>query len=161
LEGVQVSFVRIKKRLRKRTKKPLGVLKRKLDSELAQMVRDRDEKAPCISCRNGGQKQAGHFMRRELLATRWHPLNVNGQCSHCNCWLHGNQLEYADNLDRLYGSGTAARLRQLARLSWKPTREALEKLLESAKLGHEAYQETWNFYGSDGLTSEKPGRSET
>lgn len=90
-------------------------------------------------------------MRRELLATRWHPMNVNGQCSRCNCWLHGNLLEYQENLDKKYGMGTALSLRELSRISWKPTREALEKLLESAKLGAESYQETWEFYGAKRL----------
>lgn len=87
-------------------------------------------------------------MPRGHLSTRWHPQNVNGQCNYCNCWLKGNQLEYQDNLDRKFGQGTALALRQLARISWKPDREALEKLLEAAKLGPESYQEIWDFYGA-------------
>lgn len=135
------------RRGRKPRKVKTGSLKRKLDLAFGAMIRERDFGESCISC-DKPPSQSGHFMRRELLATRWHPQNSNGQCSHCNCWLHGNLLEYADSLDRKYGAGTAARLRELSRMSWKPDRETLEKLLEAAKLGAEAYQETWNFYGA-------------
>lgn len=126
-----------------------GTLKNKLDAAFSAMIRERDDTDPCISCKKNSVSQSGHFMRRELLATRWHPENSNGQCAHCNCWLHGNLLEYADNLDKKYGSGTSQKLRDLARTSWKPGREALENLLEAARLGAESYAEIWKFYGSE------------
>jgi hypothetical protein len=135
-------------RIRKRTKKPLGVLKRKLDEAFGKMVMERDKERLCISCVKW-PTQAGHFMRRGFQATRWHPLNVHGQCFRCNCVENGNQLDYADRLDYRYGEGVALRLRRLAQTSYKPSREALESLLAAAKLGAEAYQEIWDFYGSE------------
>lgn len=137
-----------KKRIRKHTKKPLGVLKRKLDSAFSAMIMQRDEHLLCLSCRKVQGTQAGHFMRRGLMATRWHPQNVNSQCFRCNCVESGNQLEYCDGLNEKYGPGTSDTLRTLAKTSWKPSREALESLLETAKIGPEAYQETWDFYGA-------------
>lgn len=136
------------KRIRKATKKPLGVLKRKLDVAFSAMIMERDRDLLCISCRKNPGTQAGHFMRRGLMATRWHPENVRAQCFRCNCVESGNQLEYAETLDSLL-AGTSDRLRALAKTSYKPSREALEALLATAKVGHEAYQETWNFYGSE------------
>ena len=139
---------RSKKRIRKVTKRPMGVLKRKLDSAFAKMIRERDRDLLCISCQKNKGTQCGHFIRREVLATRWHPLNCASQCSYCNCWLHGNLLEYQDGLERKHGAGTVQTLRRLANVSWKPTREALEALLATAQIDAEAYQETWNFYGA-------------
>lgn len=136
------------KRVRKATKKPLGVLKRKLDVAFSAMIMERDRDLLCISCGKNPGTQAGHFMRRGLLATRWHPDNVHAQDFRCNCVESGNQLEYADALDRMQ-PGLSQRLRKLAQTSWKPSREALEALLATAKVGHESYQETWNFYGSE------------
>lgn len=136
-------------RIRKHTKKPLGKLKLKLDLAFGAMVMQRDSGRLCISCGKVPATQAGHFMRRGLQATRWHPTNVQGQCFRCNCVESGNQLEYAEALDAYFGEGTAMKLRRLSKTSWKPSREALEQLLAAAKLGHEAYGEIWNFYGSE------------
>lgn len=131
-----------------------GTLKNKLDIAFKAMIRERDRELGCISCPNGHVEQAGHLVHAGLsvrLATRWHPQNVNGQCVQCNHYKSGNLLEYAVAADKKYGQGTADKLLQLSRISWKPTREALEKLLESAKLGSEAYAETWEFYGAKRL----------
>jgi hypothetical protein len=139
----------VTKRIRKRTKKPLGVLKRKLDSAFGAMVMERDKGRLCFSCMDVPGTQPGHFMRRGLQSTRWHPDNVHAQCFRCNCVESGNQLAYAETLDLANGQGTSLRLRQLSRQSWKPSREALESLLAAAKLGAESYQEIWEFYGSE------------
>lgn len=128
-----------------------GTLKNKLENAFSAMIRTRDYGLMCISCRTRPAMEPGHFISRRHLATKWHPRNVHGQCNYCNRWLHGNVLEYGDQLDAKYGLGTAMSLRELARMSWKPSHEALEKLLESAKLGSEAYQETWEFYGAKRL----------
>jgi len=130
-------------------KTPLGRLKRKLDTEFGKMVMQRDAGLQCVSCGIKPGTQPGHFMRRGLQATRWHPQNVHTQCFRCNCVESGNQLEYAEFLDRRYGSGTSHYLRALSKTSWKPSSEALQALIESAKLGHESYAETWEVYGSD------------
>ena len=140
----------------KRNKPPkkvkTGTLKNKLDLAFKAMIRERDRDLGCISCRTGAVEQAGHLVHAGMsvrLATRWHPQNVNGQCVACNHYKSGNLLEYALNVDEKFGAGTAARMRELSRKSWKPDREALEKLIEAAKLGHQAYQEIWEFYGAE------------
>lgn len=140
---------RSKKRIRKQTKKPIGTLKRKLDIACTAMVHERDHDLLCIACEKRPGIQNGHFVRREILATRWHPMNQNLQCDYCNAWMHGNVYEYGQGLVKKYGAGIPERLIALSRTSFKPSREALEQLLAAAKLGHEHYQETWEFYGSE------------
>lgn len=136
----------------RRKKRPraikIGSLKRKLDKAFKAMIRERDQFEPCISCQERAITEAGHFVRCSPLSTRWHPQNVNGQCSYCNNWLHGNLLEYADNLDKKFGPGTSRMLRVLGNQTWKPNREALEKLLEAAENGPEFYSEIWKHYGA-------------
>lgn len=126
-----------------------STLKNKLDAAFSLMIRERDQDSPCISCRKNPGTQAGHFVRREILATRWHPKNVNSQCGGCNCFVHGNLAQYAVGLEEKWGAGTLQTLAALGRTYWKPSREALEQLLAAAKLGAESYQEIWEFYGSE------------
>lgn len=82
------------------------------------MVRQRDveEYGTCISCGRPitlENSNAGHFMPaadcgRDLL---FDPINVNGECAHCNAWDSTHLLGYAENLDKRYGPGTALGLR--------------------------------------------------
>lgn len=140
---------RSKKRIHKATKKAPGVLKRRLTVAFNAMIRERDKQLLCISCQQREMTEAGHFVGSTPLATRWHPQNVNGQCSYCNCWQSGAKFTYGLNLNRKWGEGTAEKLEALGRTYWKPSREALEALLATAKLcDAEAYQEVWEFYGS-------------
>lgn len=141
---------RSKKRISKVTKKAPGVAKRKLDLAFGKMIMARDHQLLCISCRKVPGTQPGHFMRRGLQPTRWHPQNVHGQCFQCNCVEASNPFEYYKAVDEKYGAGTAERLKQLARTTWKPDREAIDALLKVAlTLDAQAYLETWNFYGSE------------
>jgi hypothetical protein len=136
---------RSKKRIKRA--KP-GTLKNKLTAAFNAMIRERDRQLLCISCQEREMTEAGHFVGCTPLATRWHPQNVNGQCNYCNAWQSGNKFAYGLNLNKKWGEGTAEKLERLGRTYWKPSREALEALLATAKIGHEAYQETWNFYGA-------------
>jgi hypothetical protein len=132
-----------KKRLRKKSRNPFPRLKHKLDAFVSAMVMDRDRDRSCISCA-GKATQASHFIRRETLITRWDPFNVNGQCSHCNCWLHGNLLEYADALDRRYWPTLSKELREIAKRPWKAQRCQLEDLIALAEQGEVAYVAGYN-----------------
>lgn len=82
-------------------------------------VRQRDIQmwGTCISCDKPitmENSNAGHFMPaedcgRDLL---FDPRNVNAECEHCNAWDSTHLLTYAENLDKRYGKGTAASLRE-------------------------------------------------
>lgn len=69
-------------------------------------VRYRDKDEPCISCQrhHTGQYHAGHLRTTKACPElKFHPLNVNKQCSVCNNHLSGNILEYRINLIKKIG----------------------------------------------------------
>jgi len=70
----------------------------------------------CISCGrphvwNDGDLSAGHFIAvGSSLATKYNEKNVNGQCTHCNKFLHGNSYAYSVALRTKYGQNTPEEL---------------------------------------------------
>jgi 5-methylcytosine-specific restriction endonuclease McrA len=57
----------------------------------------------CITCGKFftfERLQACHFIPSQHLGTRWHEKNVNAGCAHCNKWLEGNRVPYAENLPK-------------------------------------------------------------
>ena len=62
---------------------------------------------------------AGHFCHRSDTSTFVDEKNTNPQCFTCNCELKGNLKVYAENLDNLYGLGTAEKLKEKARKTVK------------------------------------------
>lgn len=99
----------------------------------SRMIRERDiEKyGTCISCGRAitmDNSDAGHFMPaadcgRDLL---FDERNVNAECSQCNAWDGTHLLGYADGLDKRYGPGTAAELRE-RRTRYKLGRDGVVK----------------------------------
>lgn len=80
-------------------------------------IRKRDQNKGCISC--GGQvEQAGHyFSAGHYTALRFNEINVNGQCVRCNCFLHGNLIEYRQGLIKRYGEEKVLILENSAKLN--------------------------------------------
>lgn len=70
----------------------------------------------CISCGrphvwNDGDLSAGHFIAvGSSLATKYNEKNVNGQCTHCNTFKHGNTYAYSVALRKKYGKNTPEEL---------------------------------------------------
>jgi hypothetical protein len=90
---------------------PLQKVIAKLDVAFGRMIRVRDAQLGCITCgRTDVPMDAGHFIRREKMSTRFNPANVNGQCRKENRFEGGRTYEYGLALDRKYLKGTAARL---------------------------------------------------
>lgn len=95
-------------------------------------LRDADENGfcKCFTCYARGHWkcfQAGHFVKRNRLAVKFHKKNVHAQCVSCNRWQKGNEGIYAVNLDKRYGAGTAEMLVDLGRT-------------RGAKLGRDWYE---------------------
>jgi len=117
-------------------KKPsLAKLKRKLDKRFSAWIRRRDSATNgntgfCVTCEKWAVLQAGHFIPRQYLATRWLETNVHGQCSACNCWGHGEQAEYYRALVKRYGQEVVDELMRLKRTTVKMHRSDYETLLE-------------------------------
>ena len=55
----------------------------------------------CISCgkiKPFDHIQAGHYMSRRHMSTRWNPLNCNGECDYCNGRDGDHLIGYRRNL---------------------------------------------------------------
>jgi hypothetical protein len=48
---------------------------------------------------------AGHYVNRSHMSTRYDEKNVNAQCRKCNRFDEGNQIGYTRGLIRKYGNG--------------------------------------------------------
>lgn len=117
-------------------KKTPAQLKKLADKVFSEYVRQRD-RGTCISC--GTQKpwkemQAGHFVSRRHLATRWDEWNVHCQCVSCNVFLKGNMVRYAVALREKHGDNIIEILDKQSRIS-KPYKKAdlLEIILKYTK----------------------------
>ena len=97
---------RLEIRKRKEKLKSLDDWMKDAQAAVNSFVRERDAFLPCISCgiTNPVQWHAGHYLSRgahpELALD---PRNINRQCSQCNDYLSGNQIEYRKGLIRRYG----------------------------------------------------------
>jgi hypothetical protein len=63
-------------------------------------IRKRDKGNVCISCQKPAKKEnAGHFFNaNNHYMVRFDEDNVHLQCEYCNTYLHGNLIEYRENL---------------------------------------------------------------
>jgi len=76
---------------------------------------------------------AGHFVSRRFNSTLFDERNVHSQCTYCNCFLSGNQLEYRRQLIKLYGEGIDIELKDKATEIKKYTIPELEEFIEELK----------------------------
>ena len=94
-----------------------------LDKVFSEYIRRRDshgsEYARCITCGkiiSWKEGDAGHFISRNHLSTRWNEKNVNFQCPSCNRFKSGEQHLHGLAIDRKYGKGTAEELQAISRI---------------------------------------------
>lgn len=83
-------------------------------------LRDANEQGYCVCCTSGQlihwkDCDAGHFISRRHLATKYHEQNVHAQRRFDNRFSSGNQFQYALFIDKKYGKGTAEKLLALSR----------------------------------------------
>jgi len=82
---------------------PLPKLLAKAQIVFNAWIRIRDQNAGCISC-GGEVQQAGHYYSQgHHSALRFDERNVHGQTVRCNCFLHGNLINYRKGLVKRYG----------------------------------------------------------
>ena len=114
--------------------------KAKLDKIFSQFIRLRavnDEGyGQCFTCgrlRFYKNADAGHFMVRQKMPTRFDIQNVQFQCKRCNGFEGGAQYEFALKLDEVYGEGTADRLVRLSNETKRFSVHELEALYKIYK----------------------------
>ena len=97
--------------------KTLKQLKEELRDLFSLFIRLRDSDmygyGKCITCgrRNHYKKMdAGHYIKRQYLATDFDERNVNLQCKHCNAFEQGSDAKYRVAIDEKWGKGTAEML---------------------------------------------------
>lgn len=109
-------------------------LKKKVQREVNKYVKLRDKNLKCISCEIREVEHAGHYIAQGSSGLLRYTLeNINGQCSQCNVWLHGNLISYRIGLCKKIGENKVKELEDARFLTKKWTRENLEQLLQDIK----------------------------
>jgi len=86
--------------------KTLGQFEAEAKIVFQKWIRLTDEGKECISCGNINPKgfDAGHFKKAEIYSgVIFDERNVHRQCSKCNRFLGGNELNYREGLIKRYG----------------------------------------------------------
>lgn len=97
-------------------------------------IRERDKSKGCISC-GAPVTEAGHFYSQgHHSALRFNEMNTNGQCTRCNCFLHGNLLNYRNGMIKKYGEEKLILLESQSRTPKKWSRSELESIIQHYKL---------------------------
>lgn len=87
-------------------------------------VRDADKNG-MITCITSGRRvhwkdaDAGHFISRRHLSTKFDEQNVHAQSRHSNRFQYGQQFEYSKAIDLKYGPGTADKILVKSRVTCK------------------------------------------
>ena len=109
-------------------------LLKKTQSVFNRWIRLRDSDRGCISC--GRQvTEAGHYLSQgHHSAFRFSEMNTNGQCTRCNCFLHGNLINYRQGLLKKHGEQRVQLLEGARNKLKKWTRFELELIMETYKI---------------------------
>jgi len=103
---------------------------KRLDKIFSEYIRRRNgEMVNCVTCGSKAhwkKMQAGHFMSRRHMSTRWHEDNVQVQCPKCNIWDQGQQYAYSKFLGEIKSE-------ELLQLSKKIVKFTDQELIEMAE----------------------------
>jgi hypothetical protein len=114
-------------------------LVKKLDTVFSKYIRLRDSESSmfrCCSCsqyKPYEQADAGHFINRKWMPTRWREDNVHAQCISCNRFDEGNAVGYAMFMLNKYGKGHVEYLQALKNSGHKYTDFELTLLIAEYK----------------------------
>ena len=125
------------KKLGKKARLPsLRALRAKLDRTFSLYIRgqaaDARGMSNCVTCgvmKPWREFHAGHWIKRQFLATRYDDRNVHPQCVHCNLYRGGALIEYTLFMQKTYGQDVVDELMRLKRTTVKHTRQDLEDMI--------------------------------
>jgi len=122
--------------MRKITRK--GLIKR-LDTVFSEYIRKKNaDSRGYVTCITSGRKyhysevDAGHFISRKEMSTRWHEDNVHPQSRYDNRYRYGKQYEYGLALNKKK-RGLAQKLYKLSKQTVKYSINDLQELLDKYK----------------------------
>jgi NinG protein len=119
---------------------PLPRLLKKAQEVFNAYIRARDRDKGCISCGAEVQEAGHYFSQGHHSALRFNEVNTNGQCTRCNCFLHGNLIHYRSGLINRYGEPRVFHLESSARRSIKKwSRTELEAIIQFYKEAIKTY----------------------
>jgi hypothetical protein len=104
---------------------------------------------PCILCHKHKERyDNGHFIERGRMATRFHPMNMNKECTGCNNshesgYRPDKGFPYGLAIDERYGPGAAKFLYDLSRPTHQWSLGELLVLKDAAKQSYRAYETTY------------------
>ena len=118
-------------------KKTQKYWKNKIDKVFHEYIRRRDAdnntgNCECVSCGKTihfSDSDAGHFISRKYLITRYDERNVHAQCRRCNRFEYGRQFEYSIAL----GQELSQELLQTSRSMVKFTDADWQEIFEEFK----------------------------
>ena len=112
----------------------------KLDIIHSLFIRKRDANewgdVKCCTCPNRGHYKtfdAGHFIPRGKLATRYDDRNCHSQCVNCNRFLRGNLVKYEIFMRSEYGEEVVEELKAKSHESIKWMPHQIQEMIEEFK----------------------------
>lgn len=123
------------------SKKPTrSKLVKKLDTVFSQYVRLSNSNSrgfcKCITCGreyHWKKIQAGHFMSRKHMSTRWQLNNVKPQCYGCNCMQQGRQFEFSKQLGKKISNEMYEKSRVITKFTIDELQEMISHYSEQVK----------------------------
>lgn len=86
------------------------------------------------------QCNAGHYVPRTRMATRYDETNVHGQCIHCNHWDEGARIGYRQGLIEKIGEKRVLLLEAMSRKQHSLTPMELEVIADYYKKRSEEFR---------------------
>lgn len=112
----------------------------KLDKAFSEYTRrknaDDNGHVKCCTCptvKHWKEMDAGHFVSRRHLATRWRESNCHAQCQECNRHDSGALVEYLMFMKDKYGYEEAWIIVSESKAAWKPMQFEIDELTEYYK----------------------------
>lgn len=128
--------VKVRKKRKLPQEKDLKQIIKDLDTVFSKFIRLRKaDSNGIVRCFTSGvfmhwkESQAGHFISRRHLPTRWDEINVQVQSVAENIFNQGNAPVFAERIEEVYGKSALEILLRKKSNKWKPSKAELILLI--------------------------------